>query len=154
MTSLALFHTLVTASGHQISLTPLHLIPIVDQHDDLVYVAAKDVQVGDVLRVMSREGEMINSVVEGVKVEMKQGFYAPMTEAGTLLVNGVLSSCYANVRSHALAHWAMGVLRMYDAMVRSLWSSESVDMVDGLHMIPRVMHTMSSIFVPFLLRSS
>lgn len=110
--------------------------------------------VGDVLRVMSDDGQMINSMVNEVKIEMKQGFYAPMTEAGTVVVNGVLSSCYANVHSHALAHWSMGLIRLYDGVVRSLWKHEGFDVADGLHVVPRLMSAFASTFVPSLLRSN
>ena len=35
-------------------------------------------------------------------------------------MNGVLASCYANVKSHEDAHFYMGVLRWYDWIARSL----------------------------------
>lgn len=80
--SLVLFHTLVTASGHRISLTKLHLIPIVEQDGSLNYIPAKDVEVGNVLKVMSSDNQLELSPVVDIIMEMKRGFYAPLTTSG------------------------------------------------------------------------
>lgn len=78
---IGLFHTLATQSGHSLSLTALHLLPIVE-HGQLIYVPAKDVQLGDLLRVLMKDGRMIDSAVMELKMEMKDGFYAPLTMDG------------------------------------------------------------------------
>lgn len=121
----------------------------------MIYVAAEDVHEGDRLRVML-EGRMMASVVIEVKMEVKQGYYAPLTDAGTLMVNGVLASCYANVHSHDLAHWSMGVIRWYDAVLRSVWMKEgsSVSGEDGMHVIPRMLYAVTFMLAPSMLRSS
>ena len=46
--SYGFFHTLVTQSGHNLSLTSLNYLPIV-QHEDLIYAPAKDMHVNDLL---------------------------------------------------------------------------------------------------------
>jgi len=40
-----------------------------------------------------------------------QGIYAPLTVAGTIVVDGVAASCYASTRSHTAAHAAMKPMR-------------------------------------------
>ena len=82
-----MFHTLVTASGHKISLTKLHLIPIVEHDHTIKYVPAKDVKVGDTLYVMSNDNQVMPSPVTKVTVEMKTGVYAPLTTDGKTKTN-------------------------------------------------------------------
>ena len=43
----------------------------------------------------------------------KTGAFAPMTETGSIVVNGFVASCFAIVRKHWLAHWAMTPFRAY-----------------------------------------
>jgi Hint module len=65
-----------------VSLTKLHLIPIVQQDGSLNYIPAKDVKVGDILHVMSDDNQVQSSPVTDVIMEMKNGFYAPLTTSG------------------------------------------------------------------------
>ena len=76
-----MFHTIVTASGHKVSLTALHLIATISTDVAISYKSAKDVKVGDVLRVVT-SGEVYSSTVSNVTMEVKEGFYAPLTLAG------------------------------------------------------------------------
>lgn len=49
--------------------------------------------------------------VKGYKKVLAQGLYAPLTLSGTLLVNGILVSNYANIQDHNLVHNAFFPLR-------------------------------------------
>ena len=72
------------------------------------------------------------------------------------MVNGVLASCYANVKSHESAHFYMGMLRWYDRVARFL----SVDMpfgeqkMDEIHVVPRLMYEFGRWFRPSTLLHS
>lgn len=61
-------------------------------------IRAAQVQVGDML------GK--NKVLKVTSIK-RRGVYAPLTESGDILVNGVLASCYAAVHSHTPVnqHW-------------------------------------------------
>ncbi len=76
-----MFHTIITASGHKISLTGLHLIATITNEGEIEYKSAKDVKQGDSLRVVS-DGEVYSSVVNNVTMEVKRGYYAPLTTTG------------------------------------------------------------------------
>ena len=58
-------------------------------------VYASEVEVGD--RLLQRAGEGVEEV-QVVRVEEveEEGAWAPLTTEGTLLVDGVLASCYAS----------------------------------------------------------
>jgi hypothetical protein len=167
---LAKFHTIVTASGHSVSLTALHLIPIIQNENTLNYVPAKQVKVGDVLYVMSDDQVMLSPVIK-VIVEMKTGYYAPLTTSGknrsialkvycisivigTVLVNGIMASCFSNVKSHEAAQWYMGPLRWYHWLAQSLSMSEPFGNQnrEGMHFIPQIMYEFGRIFRPSTLR--
>ena len=77
-----MFRTIVTASGHNVSLTAFHLIPIIQNHGTLDYVPAKEVKIGDIVYVMSDEHIMMPSTVVEIILEMKTGFHAPLTTSG------------------------------------------------------------------------
>jgi len=78
---LAMFHTIVTASGHKVSLTGLHLLAIVSNDGEIKYKSAKDIKQGDILRVVTN-GQVYSSSVNNVTIEVKTGFYAPLTMSG------------------------------------------------------------------------
>merc|ERR1719187_1973809 len=65
-------------------------------------VMAKDVNIGDL--VIVQDGDYVNkSLVVKIEAEKLDGAYVPLTEHGTLLVDGVLASSYAN-GPHDVAH--------------------------------------------------
>jgi hypothetical protein len=99
---LDLFYTITTASGNKISLTGLHLLPIVKYDDTYVYVPAKQVKIGDILRVLSN-GQLVSSPVIRVTQEMKTGFYAPLTTAGKSITIPLVYVCVLCSPRHDLS---------------------------------------------------
>ncbi len=83
-----MFHTIITASGHNVSLTRLHLISVIQTDKTLKFIPAKEVNVGDVLYVMS-DDQVILSPVTKIIIETKNGFYAPLTTSGKKRLNYV-----------------------------------------------------------------
>ncbi len=78
---LARFYTFNTASGHQISLTGLHLIPIVYSNQTMDYIPAKNVQLGDRFYVLINEQIEFSPVIN-ITIEIKRGYFAPLTMTG------------------------------------------------------------------------
>ena len=69
--------------------------------------------------VVSANGSSTEPVlieVKAVHTVKKQGVFAPLTSCGTILVDGILASCYASVRSHVVAHAALAPLRLLTAL--------------------------------------
>lgn len=54
-------------------------------------------------------------VVE-VKSEMRVSAYAPLTDAGTMIVDGVVVSCYAHMINQSLAHLGFLPVRLFDKL--------------------------------------
>ena len=135
-----MFYTISTASGHKVSLTGLHLIATINGKGEIEYKPAKDIREDDHLRVVNN-GEVYSSVVNNVTMEMKRGFSAPLTMSGTLLVNGVVASCFANVHSHELAQFSLSPLRWYYQMSRwlSIEKPFGNEIGDGMHSIAKIL---------------
>ena len=65
-----------------------------------------------------------------------------------MLANDIMASCYANVKSHEVAHFSMSPLRFYHWLARSLFINEPFghQNIDGIHFIPHVMYELSRLF--------
>lgn len=120
------FLRLTTASGTTLTLTPSHLIFLLEAglapaatptvRDALQQggvVLAGRVEAGDFLLVAGKGSVKLEKVV-GVSYHMDGGVFAPLTAEGTLVVDGVVASCYAVIDSQAIAHWAFLPVRLYN----------------------------------------
>lgn len=58
-------------------------------------VPARCVHVGDRVLVLWVDGSLVASTVTSIAIAVKQGAYAPLTNSGTILVDGAAASCYA-----------------------------------------------------------
>ena len=143
------FYVVITESGARLSLTAAHLLFASDgpcnrtrTAGDLRTIFASEVQPGMCVVVTSERqpGGSVESTprlsrVVGVQVGAGRGVFAPLTEHGTLVANGVLASCYAVVEDQALAHWAFGPLRV---LLR--WTGPDRNRASGLHWYSRALH--------------
>lgn len=142
-TARGLFFTLRTRAGPRISLTAAHLIFVSEGNCSegaepargaLRTVYAGDARPGQCLLVPGgRTGGL--SRISGVSVTTRAGLFAPLTQQGTIVVNGVAASCYAAVDQHHLAHWAFAPLRLMYS-----WTGSAGGHGDGVHWYPRVLH--------------
>ncbi|CAB9504313.1 Extracellular metalloprotease [Seminavis robusta] len=102
-------HTTISDSQAQeantpLEVTPLHLIYLDNQDAP---VTAESIQVGDTIQMMTMtktDDSGIHksslAVVRHIETIERQGLYAPMTSDGTLVVDGVVSSCYVSLQPH------------------------------------------------------
>jgi len=86
-----------------------HLLFSVEQGD---MMAAGSFMVGHHL-IVSKNGQLITVEVTNVSETVAKGVYAPLTSAGTVIVDGVVASCYTAVgHSQQSIHKAFKPLRM------------------------------------------
>ncbi|XP_015199889.2 desert hedgehog protein [Lepisosteus oculatus] len=137
----ACFIVLETKEETRLRLTPSHLLFLSSKRtlDLSLYQAsfASEAMPGKFVLVKSEGGELHPSQILSVSLEEDVGVYAPLTEHGTLFVDGVLVSCYAELNDHSLAHWVFAPLRVllafaqelglvtYQSSLRAHWSRAS-----------------------------
>ena len=96
-------------NGLTLSISPTHVMFVLTENNFIKDVFAKDIFVGDVVYALNnRKGELVE-VVNITKIQMT-GAYVPLTDTGTLIVDGVLVSCYTNTY-HWLAHSILAPFR-------------------------------------------
>lgn len=122
------FLSLETKTGHRLTLTPHHLVflsrhcsPNRNEYQAQFAIRAK---VGACVLVTA-EGQVHPSQIMSVSMMESVGVYAPLTEAGTVFVDGVLASSYALVEDHRLAHWSFGPVRLFSSFKNVLWGTRT-----------------------------
>ena len=122
-------------------MTESHLINI----NQKGFIKAADVQIGDEMIAHNSQ----NVKVVKIETEVKEGFTAPLTQEGTILVNDILVSCYAEVNSHWLAHMVMKPVNVWYQISKYIGFSETVNR-DGLHSYAAFLYDLSATFLPSL----
>ncbi len=123
------FVTLATEDGRRVTLTPTHLVYAARRAEDddeeeevegreFSALFAGDLSPGDLLLTKSSSGELGASLVSSVTASRRGGVFAPLTEHGNLVVDGVVASCYAVVDSQSVAHAAFWPLRAAARLAR------------------------------------
>ncbi|KAF7692854.1 tiggy-winkle hedgehog protein [Silurus meridionalis] len=129
-------------------LTPAHLVFIWDDSDGLGMTAkfASDVKAGQKVFVWEGRGSLRSTRVERVYAVEDRGSYAPLTAHGTVVVDGVLASCYAAIEEHRWAHWAFTPLRLSRRLTPASWwrqitpdSNVTSQQDDGIHWYPKML---------------
>uniref|UniRef100_H3C466 Hedgehog protein n=1 Tax=Tetraodon nigroviridis TaxID=99883 RepID=H3C466_TETNG len=150
------FLSLQTEDGHRLAVTPHHLVfsDAYCRPDSRQYRAqfASRARTGTCIVVLAAEGQLRPSRIVSVSEEENTGVYAPLTEAGNVLVDGVLASSYALVEDHRLAHWAFGPVRLLFSFSRLLWAepgqqSDRGTAPLGVHWYARLLHKFGCIFL-------
>ncbi|KAM6945741.1 indian hedgehog B protein-like [Aplochiton taeniatus] len=153
-----LFYAVRTEDGARLSLTAAHLLFVARGNcsrgaapapGTLRATYASDVRPGQCVVVAETPpcggGPAASRLarVAAVTVREDQGAYAPLTRHGTLVVDRVVSSCYAAVDRAGLAHWALGPLRLLHG-----WAgTDRGPPVDGLHWYSRLLHWLGSLLL-------
>jgi hedgehog protein len=139
-----MFKQVTTVSGRQLSLTSSHLLPT-ETHG---YVMAKNIRVGMNIYVMDDNDMLITETISNVIDVVKQGYIAPLTSEGTLIVNNVAASCYATINSHHAAHAVLAPMRWWYSLFGM--STERSEVV-GVPWFPKVLYKMTTFMIPSII---
>ncbi|MGH0177367.1 UNVERIFIED_CONTAM: hypothetical protein FKN15_008480 [Acipenser sinensis] len=106
--------TLFVTADHMLFIAPANSSsPSTGQR---VSVLGKDVRQGNLVYTLHDDGTLNPARVMRVGRLLHQGAYAPLTQEGTLLVDGVLASCYALNCNQPLAHLSISPYRAFHAL--------------------------------------
>jgi hypothetical protein len=138
----------VQTANHVIEITANHLIWVTKEPSKPGwYQPAEQLQPGMYLYGSGDKLERIDRIERVWRTDA----FAPLTDTGTMLVNGVLVSCYGNLESHWLAHAVFAPLRLVrrmqrwyivnDVLVPTLLKNRSAgfEIVHGIHPYARVL---------------
>ncbi len=168
------FVTLMTDSGHEITLTPTHLVYVAKNEDydeeyyddshkeedvhatkkeytDFVATYAGSVTPGDQLLVRTSDGQLLAATVVSAHTRPLSGVFAPLTAQGNLVVDGVLASSYAVVDSQAVAHAAFAPVRLYHSLVNWIWPPSGDDQTaqaKGVHWYADLLYSVARSVMP------
>lgn len=128
-------------------LTAAHLVFIRDDSaaSGMAAKFASGVKPGQEVFVWEGWGRLRSARVDRVYTVEDRGSYAPLTAHGTIVVDGVLASCYAAVEEHRWAHWAFTPLRLSHALTPTTWwrwivpDSNVTSQQDGIHWYPKML---------------
>jgi hypothetical protein len=107
-------------NGRSLRVSNKHLVFRIDNTThQMSSVFASDIKSGDRLQTAYHQ----QGHVDKITVTTQVGVYAPLTRHGTMIVDGVLVSCYAHWNSHTVAHLSMAPLRLWTDVTSLLTSS-------------------------------
>lgn len=131
-----------------ITLTPSHLIFTTYSTGTQMHSKhAGSVSPGEFLLVSS-DGALVLSQVKRVSHVNRTGMVAPVTMEGNIIVDGVLSSCYAMIPDHGIAHTVFAPLRLVYNYAPIL---SNTDRQQGKHWYPQLLMTINELLGLFQL---
>jgi len=120
-------------------------------------VLAKDVREGDCMFAVneaSPTGGLYERRVENIDIVKEEGFYAPLTGNGNIIVDGVLSSCYNEVDHDVLQHTAFTTFRPIQEFFSSLFSGEQEAASENKVKLPLGLEMMLDHIMPYVVPKS
>lgn len=134
-------------SNLTLKLTAAHLVFVRDDSavSGMAARFASEVKAGQEVFVWEGRGHLRSSRVERVSMVEDRGSYAPLIAHGTIVVDGVLASCYAAVEEHRWVHWAFAPLRLSHMLTPTSWwrwivpVSNVTSQQDGIHWYPKML---------------
>jgi hypothetical protein len=107
--------------------------PLIISNNHLIYrfnqsqpIFAGYLKIGDRLQMIFNNGSKQGASIMDIKLIKSQGYYAPLTYSGKLVVDGIVVSNYATIANHHLAHLAIQPYRWWIYWIGSSSYSENI----------------------------
>lgn len=128
----------------RMQLTRKHLIIKSENKIKFETIFAEKVKPGDFVKVLSANGSfMLTTKVKKVSLQRNYGAFAPLTVEGTILVNGIMASCYALTEDQDTAHLSFLPWRVVYGLANQYSHN---DKQIGEHWYVRVVRTINRLF--------
>ena len=150
------FVQISVVGGASIALTGDHLIYVSNtaSADDIRPRFAGKVVRGDYVFYANSSAVVVREVVGVDVIHVEEGLNAPLTSTGNIVIDDVISSCYAEVTSHRLAHLAMAPVRLAYSFARYLGLEQTMSSLEvsqsdsGIHPYAALLRTVADYFLP------
>jgi hedgehog protein len=123
---------------------------------------AQDLRREDTIVTFDFEKQMqVDEKIKSIMIEPVEGYAAPLTMSGTILVDGILASCYASIESQTIAHTVMAPVRwwysihgMIDQAAPESFSShlEIGKQMNGTHWYPAMLESFTQQYLSKLIK--
>ncbi|CAF1584213.1 unnamed protein product [Didymodactylos carnosus] len=133
----ALFYTFTTSDCNEVSLTDSHNIPVYCWNKNKIeIILASKVTINDRLIMYGKKVEIKN-----ISINIRQGFYSPLTVTGYLFVNNISTSVFSdNYKvSSSTVQFVFTPIRIYYHLMRWIYGNGYIPFAhiqQGLHPIP------------------
>ena len=131
-----------TSQGYQLTTTESHLMIL----SNFQSIFASKLQIGSEIWVQHQGSLLKDHIVAIEKSVQDTGLYAPLTEHGNIVINGIVVSCYAIIENHQLAHSVFAPIRLL-----SYFQSESLmyHQSFGTYWYAKFLHSFGHWFVDY-----
>jgi len=106
-------------------ISPNHLIFLANDTQLKSAIFAGQLRLGDHIKYFYKN-QLISAKIENIYLTKEEGYYAPLTPSGTIIIDNVLVSNYATVSNHHLAHYVMQVYRWWIHIFGSIENTENI----------------------------
>ncbi|CAF3852651.1 unnamed protein product [Rotaria sp. Silwood1] len=93
-------------------ISPNHLIFLANDTELKSAIFASQLHLDDHIQYVYKN-EIISAKIKNIYLTIQEGYYAPLTPSGTIIIDNVLVSNYASVHNHHLAHYVMKIYRWW-----------------------------------------
>lgn len=104
------FYIFKNSLGLDFKVTGEHLVGI-EKNGHIQYIRAEEITRNDFLVGLDDHGRKFLQKIDRIDKIKDIGIYAPLTDDGTIVVDGQLASCYAVINSHQIGHLVFTPIR-------------------------------------------
>lgn len=147
----ATFINIETADKASLTITSKHLIYVLNTNssDGYTSVFAEEIQVGQYVLVSNGVDRFKPSKVVAIATRISNGVYAPLTTEGTIVVDGILTSCYGVISNEYIAHAAFAPVRAVHWLLQYIsfpyYAIDTDSRKEGVHWYADILYSVGTL---------